>query len=536
MEEQFGKRKLTYFFENICKPENIKLHPELESNADIESTRTEICKYLIKNKLAKDATINEMRELDKSRILNQARKKVDSSRIYVDTSVFYGRDSSPVRALFDSYINQPQPDEFEDQALANIYQTLHSKNKGDIELSSAFHIIYVEEPKLSTKIATLISLLGLVRDEFVHGEKGLNHYLSTRIRHGVLPTALRNIVKDEGIYIDRDDDSNEYKRKFNIKFGDNIQEKAYGHIETFSDSYEDIISLINDTYLQVETMIKPQQKSKNERLFLYNISLLEAYSIHKEMPLLATYDEFISIALKWMWNRTNTNLQKAKDKITTETRLKILELLKFKKKISNLGNSKVNLDIVNAIDRIESNLDSKLQSISSWFNVAENDYDEEYDIECAIEIAKNMFVLDVELNFNNLHIFISGSSFNHFVDIFAILFENSISKSGLDITQIDTEVEFFEKSEDTLTLKVSNMCNPKQIKPENIQFYKDAYGYKELVDEAVQQEGGTGFFKIWNTIEKGLQIEHTLDMKFEGSKFIVLINMKNTEGFRWKKS
>ena len=65
---------------------------------------------------------------------------------------------------------------------------------------------------------------------------------------------------------------------------------------------------------------------------------------------------------------------------------------------------------------------------------------------------------------------------------------------------------------------------------EEIDFYRESYGKDKIMNDNVQGEGGTGFFKIWKILSKDLEIYHKIKFGFVGNKnFSVMITMLNPD-------
>lgn len=178
--EGFDSERLNYLFKYVFTRENMKMFICFETNKEIEMCRSDICSYLIKNGDDSSYIAGELKEIEKIRLLNKAKKSVETSRIYVDTSVFYGRDSKPFRALFDRYVDLSKVSNKDEDDLHKIYEVLNEGlGKGGLINDSYLSQFEVLGAKLSEKDLTFLSLIKLIREEFVHGEKGLNNHLSS---------------------------------------------------------------------------------------------------------------------------------------------------------------------------------------------------------------------------------------------------------------------------------------------------------------------------------------------------------------------
>lgn len=542
-EEKFGVKKLHYFLKWICTPEIMSLYFKLPTPKDIEDCRLQICNYLMDQGDLSESIQNEVKEINKLRVIKHASKKVENSRIYVDTSIYFGRSSQQYRALFEHFLDLKEEEEAissDDAIFKNLLDTLKfAKEIKDRMLWKGLSSIYLPKIKLSSKNSTFISLAKILSAEFTHGDRGLNNHLSTRIRHGVLPTALRKPLLDEGLYIPNNLKLEKFRH--NPKWhspgaslsGNNV-EKVWKALNSFSKAYEALVSEINDVWLQIYTIEAAANKLSAEQtengLFDYSISSLECYALQKELPLSPSYDDFIRVIIKWLWDKTDYALEmvqtKLKDSAKTQAYLLFDELTKTILESNN--NDRGISEFYNSIGRAKASFTGQLDIICTWFTHVDIDDNERYDLETCLDIAKNSLNVTVTTN-NKIECTLSERSLTYMVDVFFILFENAISKSKKEKFQLDLNVKIYKKNENDLILEVTNNCLlEKSIDEHNaeLNFYKEAYGNESLIKNKLQEEGGSGFFKIWKILAKDLEIEHEIQMHFtEDNKFFIKLIM-----------
>ena len=60
-----------------------------------------------------------------------------------------------------------------------------------------------------------------------------------------------------------------------------------------------------------------------------------------------------------------------------------------------------------------------------------------------------------------------------------------------------------------------------------LDFYRESYGDESKMRKYLQQEGGSGLFKIWKIIAKDLNInEHNTEFHYDNEHFMINIEMK----------
>lgn len=539
-ESTFGKDKLHYFLRWVCTTEVMKLYLNFDTARQIEECRLEICNYLLDKVKDNDDLQFEIKQINKNLIVRKAVKQVENSRIYVDAAVFKGRKSTPYRSLFDRYLElaSNQANTSDEAQYNEIYQVLSPNKNKPKEYWKSLSIIYLPDTKLSPKNATFLSLAKLMRAEFTFGEKGINNYLSTRIRHGVLPTAIRKSSLTEGIYTPEQSRIEDYVesllKQANLTVTESDIESLWKIAKSFTKNLENEISLFNDKKLQINTLEGgAENKNKDEAMFNYSVSPLETYAIQQELPLSPTYDDFLRVIMDWLWFRTDFILDDVKgyirDKFTTHLN-SIFET--YTKEIQSAEISRgAKASFTNAIRRAKNNLQSDLALVCSWFEHVDSEGDGQFELSTAIEIAKRSLSIPLILS-EKFEIQIQQKNVSYWVDVFFILFENAISKSHLEKNDVSISVDI-EKINDLVTITVSNRTKPiekYEIENFNLDFYRNAYGDEELTRDAIKGEGGTGFFKIWKIMMRDLNIKHEISFGYkDNNMFSVSLTLFNMD-------
>jgi len=542
LEKSAGLDKIHYFLNYVCIPDVMKLSFIFENGVEIEDSRVEICKYLIAQNISKDILGNEVKKITKSQAIRKAVKHVDNSRIYADTSSLRDNRSQSYRDIFELYVELRKKDYSlysDEKTLAGIYDSFDSS----ILLPKA-HTIYIFGLNLNEKNLTFYKLCSMIRDEFTFGDKGLNRYLSTRIRHGVLPNKIRDCASIENLVTALQETtklpkSNFYwKNRLELSSPDTWNE-IDKLLSKFTLDFDEILNEVNDQWLQIVSLdqdIKNLQKggSKTKALFNYSLSLVETYMLQRTIDDSSDYDDFINVALDWLWKRTELNLKRVKDNISTNATNRFMKCYDSLFEATNKIASKQNCitELQDAITRSKHLLSSTLDSIIPWFTRAEVDEVKEFEISTAIDIAARSTSVNVNI-INDYTNQINGTHLTSFVDIFYILFENAVSKSYLSNDELIINITFDDKDDD-LQITVENNCvkiTDSDIRNKKLNYYRDAYGNEELINEVVQQEGGTGLFKIWKILSRDIELEHELTFEYINDEtFVLVIKMKKISG------
>lgn len=547
-ELSYGRDRLHYFFKYVCTPENMRLHLGFSDPEEIINARVSICNYLIKKGDKSSSLSNEIFEIEKRKAEKVTLAIVDKSRVHVDTGVFSGRDSGKFRTLFDRYLDLAKSDhsnENDEKLFETLFQSIKNDNgldASDWQLTRKLTELYLRNNiSLNKKNSIFLGISKLFREEFAFGEKGLNGHLSTRIRHGYLPTALQKPFKDECLFFaSKESKSTLFSES---KWADGIisfNEKeaiiVNDHLASFSKSLEEHIDLINDEWLQIYTTDPRVSQIKNvggsnKRKINFSITPIECYSVEKKLPISPKYEDLVNVMIDWLWSKADFSFILIVNLIRNETQSHVLALTdKLNNSlIETLDNSEALGEICNSIARAKLRMSSQIDLVCSWFERGGLGMsDVEYDISSLIDIASRSLSVYVTIE-PSKKLYVSGKFLNHIVDVFHILFENAISKSGVPKDKLGLSVSI-RSSDRYIEVIVKNNCIYTDIDVGNIGFYKDAYGNETLIKDAIQLEGGTGFFKIWKIIEKDLEIDHKIDMTYkEGNIFLVTLKIPQSD-------
>jgi hypothetical protein len=525
--EKYDENLVDYFLEYVCTSDVMKLYYYFDSTKKIENNRIEICNYLINKKVSKDILIYEVKERTKKLVVADAAKHVENSRIYSDTSVFHSEITADnILSLYHKYLDLAEND-YADKQDELTLQEFYNRFKDTSVIEQAYSVHILSMP-LNEKNKCFLSLISIMRDEFCYGNKGLNNYLSTRIRHGHLPTTLRKSVLDEKLVTRRlaktqSFKKNEYWLSKLVTRDERDEKKIDKYFAEFSNDYEKVISEINDKWIQIFTLDQKisslvSQQPKLDALFNYSISNFESYIIQQKIPIKTEYSEFVKHVVDWLWSRTDINLKCVREKINTDARTGLTELLNKLQKVINLAVSdKIILTEFNdSVGRAKASLSANIEQITSWFERSDESGIDSYDIETAIEIARRSTNVKLASNIDREYR-LRGSTLTNFVDCIYIFFENAISKSNTSKDNLNLELSLLAES-NQVQLRITNKCQSlADVEEANnaLNGYREKYGQSKIEISKLQEEGGTGFFKIWNIIYNGLGLVHTLKFGYD---------------------
>lgn len=542
-EESFDIAQLHYFLEVVCTPENMKLYFYFETPREIEECRIEICKRLIEKNHSLEALVFEVKERTKRLVILNAAKHVENSRIYSETSSLI--NAANFRQLFEVFQSLRAQDfssSEDEKALSKVMKKLD--DFGTIqEREESLAYLHLQNLVLNEKNLVFVRLIKLIRDEFAFGVKGLNGYLSTRIRHGHLPNTLRKSVADQGLVSPKVSATGAFKRNQSWckKFSYLPEQKVNlidKELTEFSAKLYELINEVNDKWLQIivyDQDIAGLDDGALDKvaIFKYSTTFIEAYYLQRFLSLSADYSDFVKVVTAWLWRRTEYNLAHIRSRIDDSLRKRFHKLLdQLEKSVFAIaGESSGWPEFSDAIATSRRKIGTNIDLVIAWFNRSQGLTVPLFDSDVIISIAKWSAGTVVELQ-DNTDLRFQGWTLSYFVDAMYVLLENCATKSNLSKEQLKVSASF-SLSAGTLCIQVTNNCSRIDSLEESnllLDFYRNSYGKEEFSLKASQGEGGSGFFKVWKTFAKDLDLVH--DMKFgytNAEEFSVLVSIPETE-------
>lgn len=529
-----------YFLEHVCVPDVMKLYLYFANSKEIEQCRIEICKRLIERKHSIDIMVSEVKDRTRRQVLLEATKHVENSRIYSDTENFL--TSSDYRLLYEKFLSLRNLDysQYDDESgLESFYEQF----KDDPLVISHAYSIHLQDIVLNDKNASFLKLCKIARDEFTYGVKGLSGHLSTRIRHGHFPNTARKCVTAEGLLSSKAKSSSGYRRNPvwpdrlapNNASAATLIDKA---LSDFSSKFDSLINEVNDRWFQIKVYDQEmtgldQGELTGSALFNYSITAFEAYCIQRRLPHPAEYSDFIKIAINWLWDRTEQNLENIREKISSEFRERSHKLLsELETDVTKvIGEGHALNDFHNSVDCSRTSLTSAIETFIGWFTRSQGLTIPRFDLGIAATIASRSADAEIEYA-DSSNIEFQGWTLSYFVDVLYVLLENCVTKSGLPKDELKIEVRL-EKIVEGAILFISNNCAPIEdvdSANDSLAFYRESYGKEAFALKASQGEGGSGFFKIWKSLAKDLELAHRIDFGYDcADRFVVSIMVNNCE-------
>ena len=508
---------MIYFLRYVCTPEVMKLYLFFDTPKQIEQCRIEICQILLGQFEGDEELVFEVIDRTRRLVLREAVNQVQSSRIFSDANLLTGSSSSAFKALYERFTVLRLQDfsHSDDEKQLNKFLSLL---QGDVRLMQNAHIIHVQDLVINEKNGVFLKLVKLVRDEFAFGEKGLNVYLSTRIRHGHFPNTIRKPLLDNSLLASKATNTAGYKLSKDwvsvLRPNAQVEAMLEQFIIDFSVKFNELVDDVNDNWLRIFTIDQDisglsKDGEFKKSLFNYSVTVVETHYLQSELSSKTSYTDFIAVTTKWLWGRTEQNLSVIRSRLMEEMSVRALSMLEElgKVAITKCGIESLG-DFPDALARARNGLVQAFDTVQGWFTRARGANIQAFELDIPVQIAS--MAADIEIKFSDKSgIVWEGALLNPMVDAFYILFENAVSKSGLAKSDLAVSVAAIV-SDSHFIVSIENNCEPVEdlvADQARLDHYRDPMNSQSAVD-AVQGEGGSGFFKLWHLLEKDMNFTH----------------------------
>lgn len=547
--DDFGQKEVVQFLRRVWRPEVMRQTVMYEGTRQIEEARIRVCQLLAEIDSG-NATeyLEEIKERVKQLEIAKATTLMEQSKVYVDIEAIRKSIRAKLSDSYARYKNSAQTidtrsDDFFYQISQSVAQGTDQTVASLPLLLSRLHIL--ENFADSEADVQFEALFSEVTNEFLRGAHGLNAYLSTRIRHGTLLNTLRKPVADEQLVTSREEGKAIYIRN---QYWKNIQEHDKDHfieweetlnaLDTFSSEFDAVLEHMRDKLLQIKIIHELKDDGVNsEALFLYQSSNLERRFVQELDRSTTNLDEFISICLNILWEKTDENLANVQRVLETTIRERLM--LPFTNLTNRVDAVAVGIpaagELLNAIGRARTATQAKLGLVISWFTRNEvydrQDYAPEFPFNIALNMVKNTISAaaswkQVSVKNNTPTSLMPGRTLDGMVYVFYGLLENAILRSGLaaDELQLDAEILF---TDGIFFARVSNpVASIKLTDSEMEKVEKLRESIRRNESGRAQMESRSGLHKIWLTINAPVYREPSLDFFYSDHMFVVELRFK----------
>lgn len=503
-----------FFLYNVCNKDMLlKLYKKIKSTEAAENYRLKICEFL----LEKDGYINkkdlmiEAEKISKSRALSNKLKKVDKSRVTINTDFIKNNCFDEIDEEVAAY-NVTEPESFYVTDIIAGIPVLALTNRHDAILKNMYNI-YAKE--------------------FCFGNHSIDLSLSTRVRHGAFSNQILKAFTDNNLTF-----NGHGKNEFIIKL---IENKAIDAeiCKVFLSFSEKIRNLLD--YFTQHTLKVVLDKPIKDAVFRYDFDDFELLPIYDKFRNIeyVTFEDVAFVLNEFLLKKTNEYLTKIKNEelprllqnIIFEIDSLSVEIKKF------IIEQETNRHIERLLINCKTEVQNSFELVTEWFSLSEYNDWENYDfkelIETCQEISKSLFRdfdnSTVKYQIADSCVF-KGNTFRDMVDIVLIIFNNAILHSGYkeQLQDLSIKVELTEDSSSIYISFVNNLSNTVDIKEldKKIKHINKSFCDKSYLKINTRQEGGMGLYKIMHTLFSVLKLGKGFYISRHEDQFRVEINIQ----------
>lgn len=550
VEKNLNDSKYLFFFVNICTIEIMKKDTRfLREKIDIENLRVNILRKFVNAQLKNSSQyFEEITIILSNKLIRKRKKQFEQNRIYADIKAIRINYDTVFKEQFMKYC---EIGEFGEEFIEIDYS--------DFKRVSSRHEDFWTNPvnviKEKQRYILIKTLLKRIQHEFLKGDgHGLNYYLSTRIRHGYCDSKLTKAFQDVNLLLLKEkDDSVEYTINSywdrilskNTKYGEEI--KVF--LSQFSKKIGDKIYQVKKEWLTIKE--KDDEKGLLDYTFFVDtcVDILDKGN--------TDYNIFIDCVERAFWEYTEIQLKGIRTLINTNLKDYFYEQLAWlEKELSNISRddsvSKYLDQLLYDIKGTRPKLVENLNEFSDVLYKQDIVY-EDFDIHAVIEVVMDI-QRSINVNFSKIKSTqqvdvaekFKGKFFPHFVDVLNIFIDNAFKHSeivrleemeiNIEVTSnVDVEEYLKRMNIDKMTeqnykrwmrIMVLNKLNININRDNVLRKVKeilDNVSNSELIKEITQKEGGTGLYKVCNTLKYHFDALYGIFYGIEKDYFFITI-------------
>lgn len=507
------------FFARVCVLDTMDSSRYIRGTDQLEDERIRICQALaVLDPQAAHVYREEANALLGRAAVREIFKHVDHGRIYVNTqgireSLEESFDRNFVRFLslsrLEGYLRIAPRD---DKLSATLQQAgLGSKRLNDAALQL---------------LADLFT--DIVRRYVSSDEYGLDSFLSTRVRHGVVSGQIRGLLENHHLITQRPKSDAPYDRnaywlaRITEDYGSSVSERC---TRAFQEVSEEIDALVNDFRL---TKLRIRSQEYPGAFFDYSFNESEIRRLYEKSIVLSDAEGFIDLLFETLWERTTANLQATVSYIRHELQEALLQRLQhLETRLTSVG-VPGGSDVVSAIRSCRTGLANELEVIADWFRVVPTTELPAFLVSdaCTTLVEKLKRILPTYHPTITLRpdkgARLRGSALLSFFDMLLILMDNAVRHAG----RADPDVTLVVRVSEFIEIEVRNSLTENQslaaIAVENLNVPA-----AEWKGSNVKVEGKSGLHKLRKILhyDLSLGVDYQTSARIEDGVLVVNVRM-----------
>lgn len=534
-----------FFLSDVCEKELLTKSWLYRTQSEAYDERIRICNILVSNRIGNtEKLLNESKLLSKRKVLEVAEKQVNSTKIYADKDYIINSIWDQLNSLYKDLVDKiNESGDILENEIEKALNKLAFENKIDVNTITSLglnilpiHIMQYVSLGRDYKLKIIFQMIKAYTEEYCFGLKGLNTYLSTRIRHGTLESTITSNLVGNGFL--PTDDNDEDKQFYNIlkdSPDDLIAILKEKRMEFKSRLYLVINEIIND-WVQI-CIDTPTPTTQKFNFYLTNSDLIK---VAKKIEASQTFNECCAYLDEFIDEKLSNGCLNIMSDLDVKSRSDILnlfdELEGFLYKIQ--AEYHIPFEFHRLVTSSKQHALNQLDVIINWFKLKQDFHEENYDMEIVTGIIKNMVQIENITLIDESKIKITYDILSSFVDIIYNLVNNAIKYSCLHPS--DVKIEIFCSSDipsNSVKIEIRNNCAcVENYKQKNIELEK----YSEHVSSAdlkmlMQREGGnTGIARVKSGIRYELNAREEVTLCYlSEDNFSASVSFKNAKGLSY---
>ncbi|MFA9394110.1 MAG: hypothetical protein ACERJ1_05270 [Halodesulfovibrio sp.] len=501
-----SREAYVFFLESVATMDVLYKSYHFNSTDEVENERIVILKeLLLVNPKEKEKYFDELNDILKENMIRRGMRHVHESKIELNLDKLSERIVEEIEDSFSRYQDIREKD-------------IKSRHVATSDLNR-FMLRVREVAHWSVAFTAFYELFMTILKIFLNDkESGLDTMLGVRIRHGTLLGALTSPFIKQHLLVSYDKEKGTYEETDTwnraLKLNEGSLSQVYEALVGFSQKINHIASEVRDKWIQIT--IDPQSSSCDggTAYFSYQFSMPELHALFDEIPYSST-QEFVKGILNVLMDRTQACLFEVKRKIRGELQIKMLDELNIlEERVEQVLKDERKFPLINAIIKSRTDVQRAIVNIANWFSVSHSQSIYSFELplaaQTALKIIENIHGDELEVQFDSAQvdaINLDGRYFSHFVDIFLILFDNAITRSGVSRSCLLIRTSF-SCYESRVVLSITN----------NLEKDCDYQAIRMRVDDILDKietgkagdkhrtEGGSGIIKIDKIFSHNLNI------------------------------
>lgn len=531
-------RKAIFFLENVCNRDLLCKSMLFRYQKDAYDERIKICNLLTSRKLSNvDKLVFEAKELSKRKVLESASKYVSSSKVYADKDFIRTNTWDNFSNLYEELVDISVINEDMEKQLEVAMKKVSELNTSKIVDQSLIDLITRQVSTYlkigdSKKAKLLFSLMKCAVEEYCFGMKGLNSYLSTRVRHGTLFSTLLGPFINEGMVSDdKITPQNEFLLTVN-----GIEPHLLERLLNAQISFNDRITKVVNDFVDKTIQIYANGKGEMCAAFNYEIETANLTHIQNILGDMPSVNDAWNAIENWISGKTNEGcsvVQKIIDNDLRESLVNSINSFEVETdKIISLSEMIDSNDVISKITKIRPELFNQLNVVRSWFDIDYSLTEQEYTFDIVADIAETMLRSKYIASEDCPQITIPHKVLSPMVDLIYNLLSNAIKHSNVERKELKINI----KSTNTDGYFLIDMTNSSFfegcLEDENVRLdmFKNELSPEQL-KSLLQKEGGTGIAKIKSILKHDLVSNDFIDLKYNSqTEFVASIKLSKKSG------